>query len=63
MITAIFLVFVGMFAIAGTFISIEAMRRTDANRQTSDLRQTANSSFNEIPSRRVAEESGRDLAA
>ena len=35
MITFIFLTFVGMFAIAGTFISIEAKRRSDRERSLS----------------------------
>ena len=59
MITIIFLGFVGMFAIAGTFISIEAKRRSDASRQR------ANSPHSDKPfmGRATADHDERDLAA
>jgi hypothetical protein len=45
MLTFIFLTFVGMFAIAGTFISIEAKRRSDASRQRASTLHSARPSM------------------
>jgi hypothetical protein len=57
--TIIFLIFVGMFAIAGTFISIEAKRRSDAIRQ----RSSSSYSPRAVVSRATAENDEQDLAA
>jgi hypothetical protein len=58
MITFIFLGFVGMFAIAGTFISIEAKRRSDAGRE-----RVSSERSDERPMARATRDDEQDLAA
>ena len=57
MITVILLTFVGMFAIAGTFISIEAKRRSDRDKYVSAP--TGRPSMERVTS----DDDRRDLAA